>query len=104
MRLLHARLVCSMAAEYHRPDRAGLEGTEASGAGNDHHDHHDRHDHGPNGFDEHALSGNPCRCTGYRPIMDAAHALGTPAADDPSPPGGRQRPSRSPAHVSRCWI
>ncbi len=38
---------------------------------------------GPNGFDLHALSGNLCRCTGYRPIRDAAYALGQPDADDP---------------------
>ena len=37
---------------------------------------------GPNGFDLHALSGNLCRCTGYRPIRDAAYALGSPASDD----------------------
>jgi xanthine dehydrogenase small subunit len=41
------------------------------------------HEHGPNGFDLHSLSGNLCRCTGYRPIRDAAYALGTPATDDP---------------------
>ena len=40
-------------------------------------------EHGPNGFDLHALSGNLCRCTGYRPIRDAAYALGRPAHDDP---------------------
>jgi xanthine dehydrogenase small subunit len=39
-------------------------------------------EHGPNGFDLHALSGNLCRCTGYRPIRDAAYSLGEPAADD----------------------
>ncbi|HET6560474.1 MAG TPA: FAD binding domain-containing protein [Marmoricola sp.] len=55
--------VCSMAAEYYRADRA------PGSAG---------HEHGPNGFDLHALSGNLCRCTGYRPIRDAAYALGEP--------------------------
>ncbi|MFC3863165.1 xanthine dehydrogenase small subunit [Deinococcus antarcticus] len=57
--------VVSMAAEYYRPERqAGEHGA-------------------PNGFDLHALSGNLCRCTGYRPIQDAAHALGTPEESDP---------------------
>ncbi|CAM5360591.1 hypothetical protein SALBM135S_08412 [Streptomyces alboniger] len=70
--------ICSMAAEYYRPDRCAhadssddtgsTEGTDA--------------EHGPNGFDLHALSGNLCRCTGYRPIRDAAYAVGTPAEDD----------------------
>jgi xanthine dehydrogenase small subunit len=68
--------VCSMAAEYYRPDRS------APGSPADHGDH-DGGEHGPNGFDLHALSGNLCRCTGYRPIRDAAYALGSPAADDP---------------------
>ena len=76
--------ICSMAAEYYRPDRAGTRGsangsangsTHGSAAGGD-------HEHGPNGFDLHALSGNLCRCTGYRPIRDAAYALGAPADGD----------------------
>jgi xanthine dehydrogenase small subunit len=62
--------ICSMAAEYYRPGRGEMNG------------HHDA-EHGPNGFDLHALSGNLCRCTGYRPIRDAAYALGQPEAADP---------------------
>jgi xanthine dehydrogenase small subunit len=61
--------ICSMAAEYYRADRQP--------------DAHANGEHGPNGFDLHALSGNLCRCTGYRPIRDAAYALGAPPEDDP---------------------
>jgi len=70
--------VCSMAAEYYRPGRCDAH--DAAPAGADAVD--DAHEHGPNGFDLHALSGNLCRCTGYRPIRDAAYALGAPAGDD----------------------
>ncbi|MEU3839668.1 FAD binding domain-containing protein [Streptomyces sp. NPDC028635] len=69
--------VCSMAAEYYRPDRCAHAHSDADAAeGTD-------AEHGPNGFDLHSLSGNLCRCTGYRPIRDAAYAVGAPAEDDP---------------------
>jgi xanthine dehydrogenase small subunit len=61
--------VCSMAAEYYRPGRTAANG-------------HGDAEHGPNGFDLHALSGNLCRCTGYRPIKDAAYALDAPRGGD----------------------
>ncbi len=60
--------VCSMAAEYYRPERVPHDAPDA--------------EHGPNGFDLHAMGGNLCRCTGYRPIRDAAWALGAPPDDD----------------------
>ena len=64
---------CSMAAEFYRRDRsAGSAGDDAVACT----------EHGPNGFDLHALSGNLCRCTGYRPIRDAAYALGDPESGD----------------------
>ena len=71
--------ICSMAAEYYRPGRLPAVTAERQLNGSSAADH----ERGPNGFDLHALSGNLCRCTGYRPIRDAAYALGQPAPDDP---------------------
>ena len=72
---------CSMAGEFYRRDRRAGE-PDAADAADSVDGRADAH-HGPNGFDLHALSGNLCRCTGYRPIRDAAFALGSPEADDP---------------------
>lgn len=65
---------CSMAAEFYRTSRVAPSSAESGESGEG---------VGPNGFDLHALSGNLCRCTGYRPIRDAAYALGDPDAADP---------------------
>lgn len=48
--------VISLFCEYYRPGRAG--------------------------YDPESISGNLCRCTGYRPIVDVARALSAPAAGD----------------------
>ena len=94
--------VCAMAGEYYRPDRTPTGRTERSAAAEPDTDgevaarggtngqadptspgNAPDHEHGPNGFDLHALSGNLCRCTGYRPIRDAAYALDVPPPADP---------------------
>ena len=118
--------ICSMAAEYYRPDRrpatSGVNGHGTTGRlaasppavpGNTASvttapvnsapvngvPAAAEAEHGPNGFDLHALSGNLCRCTGYRPIRDAAYALGPPTAHDPL--AARQaRPAPGPAVTS----
>jgi xanthine dehydrogenase small subunit len=95
--------ICAMAAEYYRPGRRPAR-PGPNGSGPATHDSGPNgsgvpvaadavrqpngsavadHEHGPNGFDLHALSGNLCRCTGYRPIRDAAYALGQPEPADP---------------------
>ncbi len=91
--------VCAMAAEYYRPDRVAT----AAGNGSAPLDSAER---GANGFDLHALSGNLCRCTGYRPIRDAAFALSAPDADDPlnarsQQPAAPPRPTRLGGPVDR---
>ncbi|KOU30042.1 dehydrogenase [Streptomyces sp. WM6373] len=90
--------ICSMASEYYRPDRCAHAGP-ADGSGDSDGSEHAPSDseHGPNGFDLHALSGNLCRCTGYRPIRDAAFAVGMPAEDDPL---ARRREQSAPAPVA----
>ena len=72
---------CSMAGEFYRRGRRAGE-AEAADAADTVEGRTDAH-HGPNGFDLHALAGNLCRCTGYRPIRDAAFALGDPESGDP---------------------
>lgn len=87
--------ICSMASEYYRPDRCAhpdpADGTDSDAIDSE---------HGPNGFDLHALSGNLCRCTGYRPIRDAAFAVGAPAEDDPL---AQRREQSPPAPVATAY-
>ncbi|HEY9371894.1 xanthine dehydrogenase small subunit [Streptomyces sp.] len=84
--------ICSMASEYYRPDRCAHADSDSA----DSHDSTD-HEHGPNGFDLHSLSGNLCRCTGYRPIRDAAYAVGEPTDEDPL---AQRRDQEPPAAVA----
>ncbi len=77
---------CSMAAEFYRASRVAHFGTDSGDSGVAHIgtvSGDSSREVGPNGFDLHALSGNLCRCTGYRPIRDAAYALGDPEDGDP---------------------
>lgn len=89
---------CSMAAEFYRAGRDGEATDAAASARPEHPEHdHDQH-HGPNGFDLHALAGNLCRCTGYRPIRDAAYSLGAP--DDADPLASRRTRPAPPARAT----
>ncbi|MFG2292352.1 xanthine dehydrogenase small subunit [Streptomyces sp. NPDC048603] len=94
--------ICSMAAEYYRPGRCGQKNSDetagnAEGAEHSAHSEDGDHEHGPNGFDLHSLSGNLCRCTGYRPIRDAAYAVGEPTDEDPL----AQRREQAPPEPAR---
>jgi xanthine dehydrogenase small subunit len=91
--------ICSMASEYYRPDRCAHAGSDGHAGSNGHAGPADVADseHGPNGFDLHSLSGNLCRCTGYRPIRDAAFAVGAPAEDDPLAQRREQSPPEAVA-------
>ena len=89
--------VCSMAAEYYRADRTAPARDAEPAPRRARTTPHER---GPNGFDLHALSGNLCRCTGYRPIRDAAYALGEPRRRRPVCRAAG-RPRRRPAASTR---
>jgi xanthine dehydrogenase small subunit len=101
--------VCSMASEFYRPDRRPAESdaadsdTDPRASDGDPNAPQGGHaadlEHGPNGFDLHALSGNLCRCTGYRPIRDAAYALGLPRDSDPLAARCTQ-PAPPPSHTT----
>ena len=97
--------VCSMAAEFYRPGRGSDAAPPRSWAPRS-----TPTSSGPNGFDLHALSGNLCRCTGYRPIRDAAYALAAPADGDPLAarqhqpvPPARGRPARRRSSAPPTW-
>ncbi|MFB7646090.1 xanthine dehydrogenase small subunit [Streptomyces sp. NPDC056084] len=88
--------VCSMAAEYYRPDRCAHSAPDSADS-----TVQADAEHGPNGFDLHALSGNLCRCTGYRPIRDAAFAVGVPDDEDPL---ARRREQAPPVPVATEYL
>lgn len=96
--------ICSMAAEYYRPDRCAhadsSPDSDSDPDSNSNSAESNDAEHGPNGFDLHALSGNLCRCTGYRPIRDAAFAVGAPTDEDPL---AQRREQAPPAPVATAY-
>jgi xanthine dehydrogenase small subunit len=69
--------VVSLFTEYYRPGRAGL-------------------------CDPHSMDGNLCRCTGYRPLRDAALSLGSPVADSFLGRLDRPAPRLAPFALDGC--
>lgn len=72
--------VVSLFCEYYRPGREDLE------------------------LDPEAVSGNLCRCTGYRPILDAGRTLSRPPSDDPWLARLARANELRPAESAEAWL
>ena len=98
--------ICSMAAEYYRADRTAVAGSPTHNGDTRPASRPGRGlSRGMSGTSTARtvstcmrLSGNLCRCTGYRPIQDAAYALGTPEESDPLGPALRRAGTGARAH------
>ena len=85
--------VCSMAAEFYRAGREPAPRLDGR--------RHTSTTTAPTASTCTRSSGNLCRCTGYRPIRDAAYALGAPRADDPLAARRRRAAPRRPHDPAR---